>query len=179
MAEYRSMKRLLYTSIMFIIFPAIVIAQPVRRLDRPKVALVLSGGGARGIAHIGVMKVLEEEGIDVDIVTGNSMGSVMGALYAIGYTPAEIEKFAIETDWLDLFNDSTDRLYVPIEDKETAARYLASFRLEGFRAKLPPGFMTGQKIYNLFSRLAWPVRLEKDFTQFEREYRDAVDACDD
>ena len=67
--------------------------------ERPKIGLVLSGGGARGIAHIGVLKVLEEVGIEPDYITGTSMGSVIGALYAIGYRSDQLEKIVLEQDW--------------------------------------------------------------------------------
>jgi NTE family protein len=66
---------------------------------RPRVAIVLSGGGAKGFAHIGVLKVLEEEGIPVDIIVGTSMGGIVGGLYSIGYNADEIGKMAISENW--------------------------------------------------------------------------------
>ena len=73
--------------------------------ERPIVALALEGGGALGIAHIGVIRVLEEAGIPVDIVTGTSMGSIVGGLYATGFSVAELEALATETDWISLFSE--------------------------------------------------------------------------
>ena len=70
---------------------------------RPKVGLVLSGGGAKGFAHIGVLKVLEEIGMPIDCITGTSMGSIVGALYAIGYSAEELEQLVGTTDWTRLF----------------------------------------------------------------------------
>ncbi|MCR5395664.1 MAG: patatin-like phospholipase family protein [Bacteroidales bacterium] len=75
---------------------------------RPKVALVLAGGGAKGLAHIGAIKVLEEAGIPIDMVVGNSMGSIVGGLYAIGYTPAEMDSVVRHTDWIKLLLDAPD-----------------------------------------------------------------------
>ena len=76
--------------------------------SRPKVALVLAGGGAKGLAHIGAIKVLEEAGIPIDIVVGNSMGSIVGGLYAIGYTPHEMDSVVRHTDWMQLLLDAPD-----------------------------------------------------------------------
>ena len=76
--------------------------------ERPKVAVVLAGGGAKGLAHIGVLKVLEEAGVPIDIVVGNSMGSIVGALYAIGYTPEEMDSIVRRTDWIQLLLDQPD-----------------------------------------------------------------------
>ncbi|NMB72125.1 MAG: patatin, partial [Bacteroidales bacterium] len=72
---------------------------------RPKIGLVLSGGGAKGLAHIGAIKVLEEAGIKPDYITGTSMGSIVGALYAIGYSPGQIEAIARSINWNELLND--------------------------------------------------------------------------
>ncbi len=137
---------------------------------RPKIGLALSGGGARGLAHIGVLKVLEEAGIQVDIVTGASMGSILGSLYAIGYSPAYLERFAIETNWLDMFNDKLSRRYLPMQNKKKGNRYLISFPVRNWKPRLPAAVMTGHKIYGLFTRLMWPVRDVSDFKQLPRPF---------
>lgn len=76
--------------------------------ERPRVAVVLAGGGAKGLAHIGALKVLEESGVPIDMVVGNSMGSIVGGLYAIGYTPAELDSVVRHTDWIKLLIDAPD-----------------------------------------------------------------------
>lgn len=76
--------------------------------ERPRVAVVLAGGGAKGLAHVGALKVLEETGIPIDIVVGNSMGSIVGGLYAIGYTPDEMDSVIRSTDWIKLILDTPD-----------------------------------------------------------------------
>ena len=76
-----------------------IIGQAATHKKRPKVALVLAGGGAKGLAHIGAIKVLEEAGIPIDMVVGNSMGSIVGGLYAIGYSPEEMDSVVRQTDW--------------------------------------------------------------------------------
>ena len=81
--------------------------------EQPKIGLALSGGGAKGIAHIGVLRVLEDAGIRPDYITGTSIGSVMGGLYAIGYSVEEMERLAIELDWNYYFNDELKRTDLP------------------------------------------------------------------
>lgn len=95
--------------IIYVIFLFVLIGNSVFAQEDKRVGLVLSGGTARGLAHIGVLKVLEEEKVPVEYVTGTSMGSIIGGLYSIGYTPDEIEKIASEMDWISLFNDSIER----------------------------------------------------------------------
>ena len=84
---------------------------------RPTIALVLSGGGAKGAAHIGVLKVLEKYNVPIDIVIGTSIGSIIGGMYSIGYTPDEIEKTVLNLDFFSLLNNSKDRKYKNIEEK--------------------------------------------------------------
>ena len=83
--------------------------QSFKTLDRPKIGLVLAGGGAMGIAHVGVIKVLEEAGIPIDMIAGTSMGAIVGALYAMGYSAEELEKIVQSIDWDGLFVDDTPR----------------------------------------------------------------------
>jgi len=123
----------------------------------PKIGFALSGGGAKGIAHIGMLKVLEEEGIYPDFITGTSMGSIIGGLYAIGYRAADLEKLAHLIDWDDYFNDILDRSYLPIEEKRQSDRYLVSFPIEDGSVQLPRGLVGGQKMALLLSRITIPV----------------------
>ncbi|MBT3756933.1 MAG: alpha/beta hydrolase, partial [Candidatus Cloacimonetes bacterium] len=99
-------------------------AEDKMNVERPKIGLVLSGGGARGIAHIGVLKVLEEIGIEPDYITGTSMGSVIGALYAIGYRSEQLEEIVLEQDWDVLLMDKIFRKDVSIEEKKYDERYI-------------------------------------------------------
>ena len=82
---------------------------PSLAAQRKKVGVVLGGGGAKGVAHIGVLKVLEEAGIPIDYVAGTSMGAIVGGLYSIGYTPAEIDTMVLEQDWTMLLSDRIKR----------------------------------------------------------------------
>ena len=97
---------------------------------RPKVALVLSGGGAKGFAHIGVIKELEKIGIKPDIITGTSMGSIVGALYSMGYSVEEMEEIAIHSDWGNVISNKLPFNKVAIEEKPYDSRYFAEFGFE-------------------------------------------------
>ncbi len=145
-----------------------LIAQSTKR---PKVGLVLSGGGAKGLAHIGVLKVLEEEGIYPDYITGTSMGSVVGGLYAIGYRASDLEKLAKELNWTEYFTDVFDRSFFPIEIKSDVERYLLSFEWRDGQVKLPTGFVDGQNLALLLSQLTMPVHHIQDFDDFKIPFR--------
>ncbi|MCB0286862.1 MAG: patatin-like phospholipase family protein, partial [Calditrichaeota bacterium] len=133
---------------------------------RPKIGLVFSGGGAKGFAHIGVLKVLEEIGMPIDCISGNSMGSIVGGLYAIGYRAADLEKIATQTDWDVVLKDRVERSALSMEQKFYDARYNVSLDLDGLRVKLPSGLISGQNVVRLLNRLTQPVQHIRDFTQF-------------
>lgn len=133
-------------------------------LGRPKIGLVLSGGGARGFAHIGALKVLEEIGIKPDYITGTSMGSIIGALYAIGYSADELDSLSRSLDWDLLFTDEVDHRLLSIQDKIWDGRFFLNFpasQKEG--VQLPRGLIAGQQISILLTRLFWPYLNVHDF----------------
>ena len=99
-----------------------LLAWPGMAGERKKVAVVLGGGGAKGVAHIGVLKVLEEAGIPIDIVAGTSMGAIVGGLYAIGYSPDEIKRMVELQDWDMLLSDKVKRSHLLFPEKEKAER---------------------------------------------------------
>lgn len=135
------------------------------KLDVPlRVGLVLSGGGAKGIAHIGVLKVLEEEGIYVDYVGGTSMGGLIGGLYASGYSPAELEELVKNMPWSKLLADEPVRRDLPLDEKIDYDEYLMSLPVVGFVPGLPKGLKRGQLVLNYISKLTWNVA---DIDNFE------------
>lgn len=137
----------------------------IRQHARPRVGLVLSGGGAKGIAHVGVLKVIEELGIPVDYIGGTSMGSIVGGLYAIGYTSSQLEIYMKEADWENLLTDRVLRRNVSIYEKGERKRYWLQFPVKGRRINLPLGILSGQNVSNLFTELASPVYAERDFSR--------------
>lgn len=122
--------------------------------QRKKVGVVLSGGGAKGVAHIGVLKVLEEAGIPIDYIAGTSMGAIVGGLYSVGYDAKTLDSLVRVQDWMFLLSDKVYRYNLPFSEKETNEKYLLSLPFsDGRRFKIPSGFISGQNIYNLFSEL--------------------------
>jgi NTE family protein len=116
---------------------------------RPKIGLVLGGGGARGAAHIGVLRVLERERIPIDYVAGTSMGSIVGGLYASGLSADEIEQVLESIDWNDAFQDKSPRADRPFVRKRDDENYLVKRDLgfgDDLKVKFPAGLVEGQKI---------------------------------
>jgi len=141
--------------------------------ERPRIGLALSGGGARGAAHIGILKVLEREHIPVDYIAGTSMGSIVGGMYASGMSPEEIETRLIAVDWDDVFNDNIDRSDRSFRRKDDDRLWLIN-RKPGFndgKIKLPPGLVQGQKINNLLTALTLHVADIDDFDDLGIPFR--------
>ncbi|WP_287641817.1 patatin-like phospholipase family protein [Bacteroides sp.] len=121
---------------------------------RPKVGLVLSGGGAKGVAHIGVLKVLEEAEIPIDFISGTSMGAIIGGLYSIGYTAEELDSMVRTQDWMFLLTDQIARPYSSFNTKYEKEHFLVNVSL-GADKKIsaPSGIIKGQGILNKFTGL--------------------------
>ncbi len=122
-------------------------------VKRSKIALALSGGGARGLAQIGVLKIFEKHGIPVDGIAGTSIGAVIGALYSTGYTSSEIEKLAYETDWDDIIYDNPERKQLFLGQKEERGWYIIQLRLKDFSIDIPNAITSGQKFTTLMTDL--------------------------
>ena len=142
-----------------------VYSQEENKTEKPKIALVLSGGGAKGLAHIGVLKVLEEAGIRPDIITGTSMGSIMGSLYAVGYTAAELSDINKNANWDLLLTDKERLLSVAMDEKDETKKYLFEIPIREKKINLPAGVINGQHLEAYFSELLWPLTEEEDFNQ--------------
>ncbi len=133
---------------------------------RPKVGLVLSGGGAKGLAHIGVLKMLEKYKIPIDYITGTSMGSVVGALYAIGYSAAEIENIATSLNWSEVFDGSTQRNLISIEEKDQEGKFILEVPVKKGKPVIPTGLLLGQKLEMELANITWSVHGVDDFSKF-------------
>lgn len=132
---------------------------------RPKIGLVLSGGAAKGIAHVGVLKVLEEAGIVPDIITGTSMGSIIGGLYAMGYSADSLEKLVLHQDWDKVLSDKIPLNEVIWEEKPFFENQLIEFPFEKWKIKVPSGLIHGQQISSLLTKLTLPAYGIQDFSQ--------------
>lgn len=134
--------------------------------QRKKVAVVLSGGGAKGIAHIGALKVIEEAGIPIDYVVGTSMGSIVGGLYSIGYDAAMLDSLARNEKWPFLLSDQVLRKYMSLPERERSDRYLLTYPFAKNKEKrIPTGLIRGQNLGLLFAKLAIGYE-DADFSKF-------------
>ena len=156
--------------IIYLIFLFVLIGNSVFAQEDKRVGLVLSGGTARGLAHIGVLKVLEEEKVPVEYVTGTSMGSIIGGLYSIGYTPDEIEKIASEMDWISLFNDSIERKDKGISRNLIEDRNTMVLPMEKFIPKIPSGAVGGKSASEQLNNLFFGVLEVNDFKKFPKKF---------
>jgi NTE family protein len=141
---------------------------------RPKIGLVLSGGAARGLAHIGVLKALEEQGIKIDAIAGTSMGAVVGGLYASGYKIDELEKLALNIDWQAALSDAPPREDVPFrrkqDDRDFLVKQKLSFRDDGSLG-LPLGVIQGQNLALLLESLLAHTSDTRDFDKLPIPFR--------
>ena len=134
--------------------------------ERKKVGLVLGGGGAKGVAHIGVLKVLEEAGIPIDYIAGTSMGAIVGGLYSVGYTAAEIDSMVRWQDWSMLLSDRVKRSNLTFPEKENSERYVFSLPFGRSKKEITiQGMIKGQNLQNLFSDLTIGYHDSVDFNQ--------------
>ena len=142
---------------------SLIFAEEIQQ--RPKIGLTLSGGSARSIAHIGVLKVLEEAGIKVDYITGTSMGSIVGGLYAIGYSPAELEEIILSQNWDEILLDEISLRSISIEEKDDWSKYIGSFPIADGKINLPAGLVAGQQVHSLINKLCISVHHIEDFSK--------------
>ena len=140
---------------------------------RPRIGLVLSGGGARGAAHIGVLKVLEQMHVPVDAIAGTSMGAVVGSLYASGLSADEVEAVIASIDWQDAFHDRPARPALNFRRKRDDVEFLVHAPL-GLRARelrLPRGLIQGQKLSQMLRAAMLPVAGIEDFDRLPIPFR--------
>jgi NTE family protein len=155
------------------VFALLASAAHAETVATPCIGLVLGGGGARGAAHIGVLEVLEREHIPVCRVAGTSMGSIVGGLYAAGYSPSEMNAVVGELDWGDLFSDDPVRVDMPMRRKQADYRYLLNFEIgwKNGRIITPVGVVQGQKLLLLLRRLLASTSDIDNFDQLPIPFR--------
>ena len=142
--------------IIFLALLMVVSVDARQKPQRKKVAVVLSGGGAKGMAHIGVLKVLEQAGIPVDIVTGTSMGSIIGGLYAIGYNASALDSVARAQDWSYVITDKEDLRNQSLSDRKKQSTYVYTTGFTfGKRDHTAGGFIKGKNLAELFQQLCY------------------------
>lgn len=131
--------------------------------EKPKIGLVLSGGGAKGLAHIGVLKVIDEAGIKIDYIGGTSMGAIIGGLYAAGYSGQQLDSIFKSVELSELIQDNVPRSAKTFYEKEDSERYALGLPFDNFKVSFPEGISGGQNIYNEFVRLLYHVKDIDDF----------------
>ncbi len=160
-------KRILFL-IVFFFFCLII---PSFAEQRPKIGLVLDGGGALGLAHISILKMLDRNQIPVDYVVGTSMGGIIGALYSMGYSGDEIQKIAEDMDWKYFLSDIPQRSIQPYFQKKLSGKYQLDLRADGFIPVPPSGLIYGQKMNLFFSSLTTPYEHLDDFDELPIPFR--------
>lgn len=158
------MKKIVLSILSVLVF-MVTFAQEVDHEKNIKVGLVLSGGGAKGLAHIGALKVIEEAGVKIDYIGGTSMGAIVGALYASGYSAIELDSIFRATDFNNLIRDNLPRSAKTFYEKEDSERYAVTLPFNNFKISVPPAYSAGQNIYNEFVRLLYHVKDVNDFSK--------------
>ena len=161
------MKHILCTFFIFLTtlgFSQIEDSLPPNKKD-VSVGLVLSGGGARGLAHIGVLKAIEQAGVKIDYIAGTSTGAIVGALYASGYTASQLDLMFKQVDFSTLIQDQVPRRAKTFNEKDESIKYALTLPFDGFEISFPTGLSNGQNIYNLFSKLTSHVNHLTDFSK--------------
>ena len=175
---------LLFAFCMLVCADVVAISGVADTVQRPKVALVLCGGGAKGAAHLGVLKVLEEVGIRPDMIVGTSIGGIVGGLYSMGYKASAIDSIVRFADWQYLLSNSTKRKNTSFAEKQSDQLYLVKIPFYTLRlntdnifdgenpknedpalAQLPAGLVNGQNVYDMLAGLSGGYQGYMDFSQ--------------
>jgi len=151
---------------------------PYKQLQRPKIGLALSGGGARGFAQIGVLQVLEANNIPVDFIVGTSIGSIIGGLYAAGYSPDQIIEITQKIDWANIMVDKPPRINMFVAQKQESGKSILQLRFAGTKLSIPQAITPGQKLTSILNSLTLRADFEtsSNFDQLKIPFRAL--ACD-
>ncbi|MBN2742785.1 MAG: patatin-like phospholipase family protein [Marinilabiliaceae bacterium] len=156
-----------FRSLVITLLFCVVVLLPPMWGQRPKIGLALSGGGAKGLAHIGVLKAIDSAGLQVDYITGTSMGAIIGAMYAAGYSGNEIEARVKALDWDKLLNGRPNYSQVSLDEKDELDNYTAELPVRHGKPVLSTGFLESEEVWLTFSEIFFPVHHIKDFSQFD------------
>ena len=158
----------------FLLLPIVKAIEPVEpapvEKKRPTVGLVLSGGGAKGFAYIGLLKVFHEVGLPIDYISGTSIGSIMGGLYALGYSPEEIENIIASQNWNDLLVDKIPRKYIAYEEKEFMENSIVSLPIHKLKIGIGESMYEGQQINLMLNKFFSPAWNINDFSKLHTPY---------
>jgi NTE family protein len=139
--------------------------------QRPKVGLVLSGGGAKGISHIGILQAIDSAGLKIDYLTGTSMGSIIGGLYAIGYSGREIEKISDNLDWDAILSNKPNYSDISIDEKDEYGKYSVELGIKDLKPQIGTGLIESEELWLTLNKLFFPVYNIKDFSKFNIPFK--------
>jgi len=131
-----------------------------------RIGLTLSGGGAKGFAHIGVLHVIDSLGLKVNYISGTSMGSIVGGLYSAGYSAAEIERIALSIDWANVFDRNPVLKNIHVRNRYQSGKFLVEMPFENLRIVVRTGAIEGQQLWNLLELFLFHLRETENFNQF-------------
>ncbi|MBW2960330.1 patatin-like phospholipase family protein [Mesonia aestuariivivens] len=151
--------------LLFLLLGMLAFSQAKAQSEDLKVGLVLSGGGAKGLAHIGALKIIKESGVRIDYIGGTSMGAIIGSLYASGYSPEQLDSIFKLTNFNKLIQDELPREVKSFNEKKDAERYAIALPFKNFKLSFPSGLSKGQNLYNLMMQLTTPVAQIEDFSK--------------
>ncbi|MGI9551245.1 MAG: patatin-like phospholipase family protein [Aurantibacter sp.] len=151
--------------ILFLFIACSIAAQSLPEKEDIKVGVVLSGGGAKGLAHIGALKVIEETGVKIDYIGGTSMGAIVGGLYASGYTAHQLDSLFRNTDLANLIQDNIPRSAKSFYEKSASEKYALTLPFNNFKLSVPQAYSGGQNIYNELIRVLYHVKDIGDFSK--------------
>jgi len=149
----------------FVLFTSIIFSQEIIEEKDIKVGLVLSGGGAKGFAHVAVLKVLEEAGVRVDYIGGTSMGAIIGALYASGYSASQLDSIIRSVDYDAILSNNTPRKSKPFYEKQDGEKYALTLPIRKRSVGIPTAISEGQNVFNLLAELTQHVNDIHDFNK--------------
>lgn len=158
-------KNYVLLSIIFLLALSTAIAQ------RPKVGLVLSGGGAKGISHIGILQAIDSAGLKIDYLTGTSMGSIIGGLYAIGYSGKDIEKISDNLDWDAILSNKPNYPDISIDEKDEYGQYSVELGIKEYKPQIATGLIESEELWLTLNKLFFPVYDIKDFSKFNIPFK--------
>lgn len=155
----------------FLLLSVSLVSYTLPAQERPKIGLTLSGGGAKGLAHIGILKAIDKAGLKIDYITGTSMGSIVGALYAAGYSADTIEYIALNTNWSALLSNKSPLRSFALEEKDEIDKYAIELPVQKGKFKLPSGMLVSEELWLTLEELFFPVHNIQNFNKFNIPFR--------
>ena len=163
--------RILFPKVALLSCFAIILLVNGALAQRPKVGLVLSGGGAKGISHIGILQAIDSAGLKIDYLTGTSMGSIIGGLYAIGYSGREIEKISDNLDWDAILSNKPNYSDISIDEKDEYGKYSVELGIKDLKPQIGTGLIESEELWLTLNKLFFPVYNIKDFSKFNIPFK--------